>query len=141
MSASEQLYKLADRAKQSEENISRAKEKTQADLQGQVQQARQSSQRRAAALKGDATAAEAKVSTWWTDVQDDWNQHIAKVRQNVDDKRADHDVKRAERRAETAEDDAEAAVNFAYAALEEAEYAVLDAALARLEADEAIAVR
>jgi hypothetical protein len=141
MTASEQLYKLADRAKQSEENISRAKEKSQADLQAQVQQARQSSQQHAAALKGDATATETKVSTWWTDVQDDWNQHIAKIRQNVDDKMADHDAKRAERRAETAEDDAEAAVDFAYAALEEAEYAVLDAALARLEADEAVAVR
>ncbi|MEA2292551.1 MAG: hypothetical protein QOE86_190 [Solirubrobacteraceae bacterium] len=141
MSASEQLYKLADRAKQSEENIERAKEKSQADLRSQVQQARQSSQQRAAELKGDAGVAKAKASTWWGDVQEDWNQHIAKIRANVDDRKADLDVKHAEHRADSAEDDAEAAVDFAYAALEEAEYAVLDAALARLDADEAVAAR
>ena len=141
VSASEQLYKLADRAKQSEENIERAKEKSQADLRSQVQQARQSSQQRAAELKGDAGVAKAKASTWWGDVQEDWNQHIAKIRANVDDRKADLDVKHAEHRADSAEDDAEAAVDFAYAALEEAEYAVLDAALARLDADEAVAAR
>jgi hypothetical protein len=139
MSASDQLYKLADRAKQSEENIERAKAKGEADLRTQVEQARQSSEQRAAELKGDASDAKAKASTWWGDVQDDWNQHIAKVRENVDDRKAERDVKHAEHRAESAEDDAEAAVDFAYAALEEAEYAVLDAALARLDADAAAA--
>jgi hypothetical protein len=139
VSASEQLYKLADRAKQSEENIERAKDKGQAELRTQVEQARQSSQQRAAELKVHASDAKTKASTWWGDVQDGWNQHIAKVRENVDDRTAERDVKRAEHRAERAEDDAEAAVDFAYAALEEAEYAVLDAGLARLDADAAAA--
>jgi vacuolar-type H+-ATPase subunit I/STV1 len=141
VSASEQLYKLADRAKQSEDNIERAKDKGQAELRSQVEQARQSSQERAAELKRDAGAAKTKASTSWGEVQDDWNQHIAKVRANVDDRKAEHDVKRAERRAEDAEDDAAAAVDFAFAAIEEAEYAVLDATLARLDADEAVAAR
>jgi hypothetical protein len=139
VSASEQLYKLADRAKQSEENVERAKEKGQAELRTQVHQARQSSQQRAAELKSDASDAKTKASTWWGDVQDDWNQHIATIRENVDDRKAERDVNRAEDRAESAEDDAEAAVDFAYAALEEAEYAVLDASLARLDADAAAA--
>jgi hypothetical protein len=139
MTASEQLYKLADRAKQSEANIASAKEKGQADLQAQVSKARQSSERSAADLKTHTAAAQGKVSAWWGAAQDDWNEHIATIRQNVDDKKADLDAKRAEHRAETAEDDAEAAVDFAYAALEEAEYAVLDAELARLEADEVLA--
>jgi hypothetical protein len=141
VTASEQLYKLADRAKQSEENIERAKEKSQADLQAQVKRARQASQQRAVALKGTATAAQANTSARWGKVQDDWNEHIAKIRQNAGDMKAARDAQHAERRAETAEDDAEAAVDFASAALEEAEYAVLDAALARLEADEAVAER
>jgi hypothetical protein len=141
VTASDQLYKLADRAKQSEANIARAKEKGQADLQAQVAHARQSSQQHAAELKGNTAAAHANASAWWGAVQDDWNEHIATIRRNVDDKKADLDATRAEHRAETAEDDADAAVDFAYAALEEAEYAVLDAALARLEADEVLAAR
>jgi hypothetical protein len=136
MSASERLYKLADRAKQSEENVSQAKDKGQAELKAQVQAARQSSQQRAAKLKDDVNENKAKTSAWWSDVQNDWSDHVAKARENVDDTKAEHDVKRAERRAENAEGDAEAAVDYAYAALEEAEYAVLDATLARLDADE-----
>jgi hypothetical protein len=141
MSASEQLYKLADRAQRSEVNIARAKEKNQAELKAQVEDAKQSSQLRAEELKGDAEQAKANASSWWGDLQNDWNAHIAKVRENVDDRKADFDVNRSEHRAERAEGDAEAAVEFAYAALEEAEYAVLDAALARLDADELAATR
>ncbi len=141
MSASEQLDKLADRARQSEENIEHAKEEGQAELKARVQRARESSEKHAAEFKSGASGAKAKASQWWTDVQDDWNQHIDKIRRDVDDRKQEHDVKRAEHRAEHREDDAEAAVAFAYAAVEEAEYAVLDAILAREEADELAAAR
>jgi hypothetical protein len=141
VTASEQLYKLADRAKQSEANIASAKAKGQADLQARVSKARQSSEQSAADLKAHTAAAHGKASAWWGAVQDDWNEHITTIRQHVDDKEAGFDAKRAENRAENAEDDAEAAVDFAYAALEEAEYAVLDAELARLQADEMVAAR
>lgn len=141
MSASEQLDKLADRAKQSEENIEHAKEEGQAELKARVQRARESSEKHAAELKSGTSGAKAKASKWWTDVQDDWNKHIDKIRKDVDDRKEEHDVKRAEHRAEHREDDADAAVAFAYAAIEEAEYAVLDAILAREEADELAAAR
>jgi hypothetical protein len=136
MSASEQLQKLADRAKQSEEDIAHAKEESQAQLKARVQQARQSSEQRAGALKGSANEAMAKASKWWGDVQEDWNKHIAKIRKDGDEWKSEHDAKRAEHHADHKEDDADAAVAFAYAAFEEAEYAVLDAILARQEADE-----
>lgn len=141
MSASEQLNKLADRAKQSEENIELAKEESQGDLKARVQQARESSEQHAAELKSGASGAKSKVSRWWTDVQDDWSKHIDKVRKDVDDRKEEHDVTRAEHRAEHREDDAEAAIAFAYAAFEEAEYAVLDSILAREEADALAAAR
>ena len=64
------------------------------------------------------------------------NEHVAKVREDIDSKRAVHHADRAQRYAEIAEDDASFAVEYAYAAIEEAEYAVLDAALARKHADE-----
>ena len=136
VSASETLHELADRAKQSEENIEHAKEESQAQLKSRVEQARQASEQRAAAFKRGAGEAKAKASKWWGDVQEDWNKHIAKVRKDGDEWKAEHDVKRAEHHAEHRERDAEAAVDFAYAAFEEAEYAVLDAILAREEADE-----
>jgi hypothetical protein len=141
VSASEQLYKLADRAKEAEENIEHSKEEGQAELMARVQEARESSEKQAAELKTGTSGAKAKASKWWTDVQDDWNKHIDKVRKDVDNRKDEHDVKRAEHRAEHREDDADAAVAFAYAAFEEAEYAVLDALLAREEADELAAAR
>lgn len=141
VSASEQLDKLADRVRQSEENIEHAKGEGQAELKDRVQRARESSETHAAELKSGAGGAKAKASKWWTDVQDDWTKHIDKIRKDVDSRKEEHDVKRAEHRAEHREDDAEAAVAFAYAAFEEAEYAVLDAILAREEADELAAAR
>ena len=141
MSASEQLDRLADRAKQSEEHIEHAKHEGRAELKARVQQARESSEKRAAELKSGASGAKAKASMWWTDVQDDWNRHIDKIRKDVDSRKEEHDIKRAEHHAERTENDAETAVAFAYAAFEEAEYAVLDAILAREEADELAAAR
>ena len=144
VSASEQLDKLAGRAKQSEENVEHAKEEGQAELKARVQRARESSEKHAAELKSGASGAsgaKAKASNWWTDVQDDWNKHIDKIRKDVDNRKEEHDVKRAEHRAEHREDNAEAAVSFAYAAIEEAEYAVLDAILAREEADQLASAR
>ncbi len=50
VSASEQLDKLADRVRQSEENLEHAKEQGQAELRARVQQARESSEKHAADL-------------------------------------------------------------------------------------------
>jgi hypothetical protein len=55
-------------------------------------------------------------------LQRTWNDHVAKVREDVDRKRSEHDVDRATRNAHNAEDDAAFAVEVAYAAIEEAEY-------------------
>ena len=135
MSASEELYKLADQVKQSEDDLDQAKEESQAELKARVEQARQSSEQAAASLKSGAGETKANASRWWIDVQDDWNKHIGKIRSDIGDGKAQHDAMRAEHRAKDREDDAEAAVAFAYAAFEEAEYAVYDAILARQEAD------
>ena len=141
MSASEELYKLADQVKRSEQSLDQAKEESQAQLEARVEQARQSSEQATAALKTDAGETRTKASRWWSDVQDDWTKHIDKVRGDIGDGKAQHDAARAEHRALHREDDAEAAVAFAYAAFEEAEYAVYDAILARQEADAVAATR
>ena len=97
---------------------------------------RASAEARADKLRQDAEERKGKLSVWWHDVERTWNEHLAKIRDDVEAKRAEHDVDRAQRRAERAEGDADFAISFAFAAVEEAEYAVLDATLARMEVDE-----
>jgi hypothetical protein len=136
MAVSDQLTKLAARAKELEDREAAARGKAKADLQQDVANARASAQARADDLRKSAEKSEGQVSAWWDSVQRSWNEHIAAIRQNVDEKRAAHDRDSAERAAERAEDDALFAIDYAYAAIEEAEYAVLDAALARMDADD-----
>ena len=136
MALSDQLTQLAARAKEAEDHAGAVQGKAKADVQADVEQARASAQDRAKKLRESADANRNKLSVWWYDLQRTWNEHVAKIRDDIDAKRAEHDVDRAERRAEHRADDAAFAVEFAYAAIEEAEYAVLDAELARMEADE-----
>ena len=136
MALSDQLTELTARAKSAEEHAAAAHGKAKADVQADVEKARTSAQDRAKQLRESAEANKNKLSVWWYDLQRTWNEHVAKIREDIDAKRAEHDADRAERRAERREDDAVFAIDFAYAAIEEAEYAVLDAELARTEADE-----
>jgi hypothetical protein len=133
---SEQVTNLAARAKELEDRAAAAKGKAKADLEHEVEAARQSAQVQGEGLRQSAEADKGKLSAWWDSVQRSWNEHLAAVRKDVDDERSAHDLKAAQRIADRAEDDAVFAVDYAYAAIEEAEYAVLDATLARMEADE-----
>jgi len=136
MALSDQLTELAARTKNAEEHAAAAQGKAKADLQADVETARASAQDRAKKLRESAEASKNRLSVWWYDLQRTWNEHVAKIREDIDAKRTAHDVDRARRRAEGRADDAAFAIEFAYAAIEEAEYAVLDAELARMEADE-----
>jgi len=69
-------------------------------------------------------------------MQKSWGNHMAQVRQSIDDKKDQRDARRAEARADDAEADALFAIDYAYATVEEAEYAVLDAISARMEAED-----
>jgi hypothetical protein len=135
MTLSDQLTKLAARAKEAEDRAAAAKTKARAELQQDVKDARDASQEQADQMRKTAEENQGKISDWWTGVQQSWSDHIATVRQNVDDKRAEHDQKVAEREADSAEEDAAYAIDYAYGAIEEAEYAVLDATLARMDAE------
>jgi hypothetical protein len=136
MALSDQLSKLAARAKEAEDHAVAAKGKAKGDLQQDVKKARDSSQAHADQLRKNAETDKSAVSDWWTDTQRSWNEHIATVRKQVDEKKAAHDLKAAQRDADSAEEDADYAISYAYGAIEEAEYAVLDAILARMDADE-----
>jgi hypothetical protein len=136
MAASDDLTKLAARAKVAEDHVAAARDKAKAELAQDVSAAQADAQASAEGLRQLAQANDGMVSSWWDDTQRSWNRHMAAIRDDVHAKKAEHDLDRAERRADVAEGDAAFAMDFAYAAIEEAEYAVLDAGLARLEADE-----
>jgi uncharacterized membrane protein len=136
MALSDQLHRLATRAKEAEDRAAAAREKARTDLEHDVKAARDASQANAQALRDSAETSQAELSAWWTDVARSWGQHVAAVRERIDEKKAAHDLKSAQRDAELSDEDASYAIDYAYAAVEEAEYAVLDAALAHKYADD-----
>ena len=136
MALSDQLSKLAARAKQAEDRAAEAKVEARTDLEQDVKAAREASQAKAEALRDSVRTNQAELSTWWNDMGRAWEQHLANFREHVDSKKAAHDLKTARRYAEQSDVEASYAIDYAYAAVEEAEYAVLDATLAHVHADE-----
>jgi vacuolar-type H+-ATPase subunit I/STV1 len=136
MALSDDMTRLAARVKEAEDRVTAAQGEAKGDLERDVATVRASAEAQTDKLRQDAEAGKGKLSVGWHDLQRSWNEHLAKIRDDVDAKRAEHDVERAQGRAERAEDDARFAVDFAYSAVVEAEYAMLDATLTRTETDE-----
>jgi hypothetical protein len=141
MAMSEQLSKLAQRTKVLEDRAAAAKNEARADLERDVKAARDASQANAEALRTSVEDTKTEVFVWWDGVGRAWDQHVATVRQHIDEKVAAHDLKAAQRDAEEADEYASYLIDYTYAAVEEAEYAVLDATLAHKRADELAAER
>lgn len=136
MALSDELSKLAARAKEAETRSAAARDGARADLEREVESARAGAQAQAEKLRQRAEEGRAEVSGWWTDVQKSWNAQVTRVRADVEGKKEKHDVHMAQVRADDAEGYASFAIDLAYSAVVEAEYASLDAVLARKEADE-----
>ena len=136
MALSDQLTKLAARAKEAEDHAAGVRGKARADAEADLEQSRAAAQAQADELREAADTRTGKISDWWNEVQRTWNAHVVKVQENIESKKADMDTAKAQRNADNAEDDALFAIDFAYAAIGEAEYAVLDAVIARKKADE-----
>ncbi|MET1155153.1 hypothetical protein [Arthrobacter sp.] len=135
MTLSDDLSKLAARAKTAEDRFAAAQQDAHAKLQQDVQSARDSLQKGTDQLRETAQANQGKVAAWWGDAQKSWDDQIASIRRDIESKKAEHDLKAAQRYADDAEEDAKFAIAYAYWAVEEAEYRVLDAVLARKDAD------
>ena len=137
MPASDQLTRLAARAKEAEDRAATAQGKAKADLEQDVATARASVRPRLRSCASPRNASKGKLSVWWNDVQRSWNEHVAKVREDIDAKRAEHDVDRAQRNAEIAEDAPRLRLSTRMQrSRKPSTGAVLDAALARQHADE-----
>jgi hypothetical protein len=136
MALSDELTKLAARAKEAEDRFIAAQAAARDKVEHDLESARESLDTRTDQLREIAQTNKGKVAAWWSDVQKSWDQQIASIRREIESKKAEHDLKAAQRKAESAEDDAEFAIHYAYWAVEQAEYAVLDATLARMDADD-----
>ena len=102
MPTSESLSNLSDRAKQAEQKVADASHQAKADLEKSVNDSRTSAQAQADKLRESASASGGKASSWWDEQQQTWNDHFAKVHQNVAEKKAERDVKKVQKRADTA---------------------------------------
>lgn len=136
MALSDDMSKLAGRAKEAEDRAAAAQEKAKTDLETDRDNARAVGEQQAEDLRELAEKGKGRISARWADVQRAWDDRIAGVRADIQGKKEEHDLHKAQRQADEAEEDARFAIDFAYSAIVEAEYAVLDAALARTEADE-----
>ena len=136
MAASDDMSRLATRAKEAEDRVAAAKTKARDRIQEDVDNARKRTQEAAEKLQADSATATARTEAWGADLQRSWNDHLQQARQRMDARKARLDAKMAGD-AQDAEDYADFTIDVAYSALEEAEYAVLDAILARADADAA----
>src|SRR4029079_10442568 len=106
MALSDQLSRLAARAKQAEDRAAAAQSKAKADLEKDVKASREAAQAQAAQLRKNAEADKSAVSEWWKNAQRSWTAHVDAVEQHISERRAEHDLKAAQRNAQSAEDDA-----------------------------------
>lgn len=136
MAISDQLTRLSARTKELEDRAAAARQKAHDDLKKDVEAARREAETNAEALRASADVGAAEVSAWWIDVSRSWDEHLAKVRNHVDQKIAQHDLNTAKRDAEEANAYAAYLIDYCYAAVQEAEYAVLDATLAQMQYDD-----
>lgn len=136
MALSDALATMSARAKQAEDSFHAAQTSQRANLEEEIAHARSSAEANRDALRDHADVAKSDVSSWWRELQHQWDRQVQEVRVNVAQKREEHDAKRAAHRADVAEADAEFAAAIAKAAIDEAEYAAMEAVLARAKADE-----
>src|SRR5262245_5316875 len=123
MALSDQLSRLSARTKELESRAAAASQKAHGDLQKDVAAARDASKANAEALRESVDASVAEVSAWWTDIGRAWDDHIATMRKQFDQKKAEHDLASAKTNADDASAYASYLIDYCYAAVEEAEYA------------------
>ncbi len=136
MALSDDLTKLAARTKEAETRTAAARDQARADLEREVSSARASGEAQAEKLRQAAEEGNERITGFGKDLQRSWDEHVAKIREDMESKKAKHDVHMAQTRADDAEAYASYSIDFAYSAVVEAEYAALDAVLARKDAEQ-----
>ena len=88
MALSDQLTKLAARAREVEDRAATAKAQAKGDLEQEVKNARASAQTQADSLHAHTEKTKNDISEWWSDLGRDWKTQTASIRREVDQDRA-----------------------------------------------------
>lgn len=126
---------LKEQAEDADRSITAAVAQSDAELKAMVDEARKNADDRAAQLRATSGETAGETDSQWEKVKSDWDEHIRRVRADLDAKKAAHDADVAESDAGWAEADAVDALAFASSAIDEARYAVLEAVWARRKAN------
>ncbi len=129
---SEQLTELAARAAKLEKSATVAQQENKAKLEARIETAKAETKKRGQTFNTRVQSMEAKTSEHWTELKQNFENKIKKIKQEVDERKDSRDLKRAQKRADRAENNAEGAVFFALYSIAEAEVAVLEAVEARV---------
>ena len=103
MALSDQLGKMATKAKEAEDRTAAAQDKAKCDPEQDVEQARATAQDQADSLRESADGSKGRISAWWHDVQKAWNEHLAAMREDIEDRKAERNADRAQENADRAE--------------------------------------
>jgi hypothetical protein len=134
-SPSDSFAKLKEQMDQAAKTVVAAGSEDEAAVRAKIDDARATANARAAQLRVKAQETSDAADDQWSKIRSDWQEHVKRNRQRLDDAFADLDATAAVEDAKWAESDAIAAIDFASAAIDEAEYAVLDALRARRNAE------
>ena len=132
MALSDELTKLAARARKAEERDAAATNEARAGLQDVMGPV--SIPVQAATLQEAAESRRGETFARWAGTQTSCSDHVAGIRRNVGAKRAEVETKAAPANADIAEKDATSAVEFTLGCCRGGGYAVLSAHLARMDA-------
>ena len=83
MALSDQLSKLAARAKELEDHAAAAEAKAKSDLEQDVKRARESAQAQGDKLRESASKTKGDVASKWDKMQRAWNDHLKAARDNL----------------------------------------------------------
>ena len=136
---STQLQTLSEKAKNTEEVVTAARERDRAALQAHRDQLRDSWDSEVSRAAQTVEPEDAALQFQWSQMRERVKGQFAELQNRSEQRHTDRDARRAERYADRAERDAAEAINFAVLAVDGAMAAVVDAALARADADDAVA--
>lgn len=126
MTVEESFAKLKAEIEKADREVKAAAQAERDEISSKVDHARREADERLAELRSKTGNGDAQA-THWKQMQADWDQHIARLRHDMDEKKAGIDRDRAVRDAGDAYADANDAIEYAMSAVAEAEYATIQA--------------
>ena len=84
MPASDDLNKLAVRAKEAQDRVTAAQQKAKADLEEDVDSTRTAVEKQNAVMRERVSEEKGRISDHWSELQTAWNEIVGKVREDIE---------------------------------------------------------